>query len=117
MIGGLTVLLGFQLAGEVVVRALDLPVPGPVLGMAALLVAMVTVPKLADVTAPVARVLLTNLSLLFVPAGVGIVRHLDKLGSQGGAIVTAVVLSTALAIAVGAGVFVLVARMTGTGDE
>jgi hypothetical protein len=33
MIGALTQLLIFQLIGEVVARGLDLPIPGPVIGM------------------------------------------------------------------------------------
>ena len=37
MIAALTVLLVFQLMGEVIARALALPIPGPVVGMTLLL--------------------------------------------------------------------------------
>ena len=36
MLGALVLLLGCQLAGDTVARAIALPVPGPVLGMALL---------------------------------------------------------------------------------
>jgi holin-like protein len=61
----------------------------------------------------VAETLLGHLSLLFVPAGVGIVGHLDRLGGHGPALMLAIVVSTVLAITVGALVFSAVARATG----
>jgi holin-like protein len=41
MLGGLTCLVAFQLAGEVTPRVLALPVPGPVIGMLFLLAGLV----------------------------------------------------------------------------
>ena len=117
MIHGITVLLGCQLAGEVIARAAGLSLPGPVLGMALLLVLLVTIPKLAEVVRAVAQGLLAHLSLLFVPAGVGIVGHLDRLGSDGAAILAAILVSTGLAITVGVLVFRGVARLAGVPDE
>ncbi|WP_298493145.1 CidA/LrgA family protein [uncultured Maritimibacter sp.] len=111
MIQSIAILLGFQLGGEFTARALGLSLPGPVLGFAALFFAFLLVPRLHDLMAPTARGLLAHLSLLFVPAGVGIVRHLDKLGDGGLGVLVAIVVSTALAIAVGAGVFVTVDRL------
>ena len=116
MIPALTLLLGFQLAGEVIARTLGLTLPGPVLGMALLVIAMIAVPRLAEMVRGPAQGLLSHLSLLFVPAGVGVVGHLESLGSQGGPILLAIVASTVLAIAVGALVFVGVARLTGGGN-
>ncbi len=116
MILALTFLLAFQLAGEVTSRALGLTVPGPVIGMAYLLVAMIAVPRLAEAIRATAQGILGHLSLLFVPAGVGVVGHLDKLGAQGVPILIAIVVSTVLAIAVGALVFTGVARLMGTDD-
>lgn len=110
MILPLTLLLTFQLAGEALSRALGLPLPGPVLGMALLLIAMIAVPRLAEMLRPTAQGILAHLSLLFVPAGVGIVGHLDRLGSQGLPILIAIIISTALAIAVGALTFQTLAR-------
>ena len=110
MIVHLTVLLVCQLAGEVAARALNLPLPGPVIGMALLFAALVAVPRLSGI-APTARGLLSHLSLLFVPAGVGVVGHLGTFGAQGPALAAAIVTSTVLAILVGAGTSLAVARL------
>ena len=110
MISHLTVLLVCQLAGEVAARTLHLPLPGPVIGMAFLFAALVAVRPLSAI-APTARALLSHLSLLFVPAGVGVVGHLATFGSQGPALAMAIVASTVLAILVGVGTFLAVARL------
>ena len=117
MIPALRLILGFQLAGEVLSRALHLPLPGPVLGMAGLLVALAVWPRIAILVRPVAQGLLGNLSLLFVPAGVGVVGHLDLLATEGVPLLAALIVSTVLAIAVGALTFRAVARLTGDGDD
>ena len=116
MIPALTALLSFQLIGEVAARALALPLPGPVLGMALLLAAFALSSRLAALLRPVAQGILGNLSLLFVPAGVGVVGHLDVLSREGPALLVALAGSTVLAITVGALVFRAVARATGGGD-
>lgn len=112
MILHLTVLLAFQLLGELVSRSLGLPIPGPVLGMAMILVAFLSSPRLAAAILPTAQGLLAHLSLLFVPAGVGISRHLDRVGEDGPVIALALVVSTVAAIAFGALTFKFVARLT-----
>lgn len=117
MILHVTAILGFQLLGEVLTRGLALPVPGPVMGMVLMLAFFVLRPTAAETMRPTAQGLLAHLSLLFVPAGVGVVGHARALGEDGPAIVAALVLSTALAIAVGALVFVAVARLTGDSDD
>jgi len=117
MIFHITVLLVFQLVGGVISRLVLPALPGPVLGMVLLLAAMIAVPKLADTIRPTANGILSHLSLLFVPAGVGVVGHLDLIAQHGLALVTALVLSTVLAIAVGALVFSGVARLMGQGDD
>lgn len=113
MIPAILVILCFQLVGEVVTRGLDLSLPGPVLGMAGLLGAFLLVPRVEALVRPVAQGLLAHLSLLFVPAGVGVVAHLPLLRQEGPALLAALLVSTVAAIAVGAWVFVLVARLTG----
>jgi putative effector of murein hydrolase LrgA (UPF0299 family) len=62
-------LLTCQLIGEVVARRLALPVPGPVLGLALLLLALRVRPALAETLRSTIGVILANLSLMFVPAG------------------------------------------------
>ena len=117
MILHLTILLAFQLAGEAISRGLSLPLPGPVIGMAMLFLLLAARPALADRIRPTTTVLLAHLSLLFVPAGVGVVGHLDRFGTDGPALLVALVASTVLAIGAGAGAFVLALRLTGARDE
>ncbi len=117
MIHAIIILLACQLGGEVLARGLGLPIPGPVLGMLALVALLAIIPPLRDLMRPVTAGFLGHLSLLFVPAGVGVVGHIDALGHQALGIALAIVGSTALAIAAGALTFAFVARLTGDVDE
>jgi len=95
----LALLLAFQLIGEAATFALALPVPGPVLGMTLLLGALALRRDLLARLRPTTSTLLTHLSLLFVPAGVGVMVHGARLAEEGLAIVVAMVVSTVLALA------------------
>jgi putative effector of murein hydrolase LrgA (UPF0299 family) len=119
MIPAITVILLCQLLGEVAARAAGLPLPGPVLGMALLLAVLFVRDRLkvrggkllADGNLENAcRFLLANLSLLFVPAGVGVVQRLDVLKHYGPALLAALVVSTILAMIAAVSVFRWVAR-------
>ncbi len=116
MVHALTALLLAQLAGEALARAAGLPLPGPVLGLAILIAAFAAFPRLAAAVQPAAQTILAHLSLLFVPAATGVVGHLDRLGAEALPILAAILVSTVLAIAVGALVFAAVARATGNRD-
>jgi len=118
MVPALAIILAFQLAGEVISRGLHLPLPGPVLGMLAMALAIGLSAQLRALIRPVAQGILSHLSLLFVPAGVGVVAHLPTLAAHGPALAVALVASTLLAIVVGAVTFTLVAKLVGsTPDE
>ena len=95
----LAILLVCQLIGETTSYALALPIPGPVLGMVLLLAAVALRPDLLQRLRPTTSTLLTHLSLLFVPAGVGVMVHAARLASEGVAIVVAILISTVLAMA------------------
>jgi len=62
MIPALAVILLFQLGGEALSRGLGLPVPGPVIGMVALVAAFAATPRLAALVRPVAQGLLASAS-------------------------------------------------------
>ncbi|NPD14535.1 CidA/LrgA family protein [Xinfangfangia sp. D13-10-4-6] len=109
----LLAVLGCQLAGEALSHAIRLPVPGPVFGMAFMLVGLIWSPRLRDTVRPLVDTILGNLLLLFVPAGVGAMLQLGTLGRDAGPLVLAVVVSTLAAISIGALTFALVARLTG----
>jgi holin-like protein len=120
MLHAILILLGCQLLGEVLARGLGVPVPGPVIGMALLFAALQLRARLrpepSDIGAlplgVVAAFLLANLSLLFVPAGTGIIRQTAVLTANGPGLIIALVGSTALTLVVTALVFVAVARRT-----
>ncbi|HEY0603596.1 MAG TPA: CidA/LrgA family protein [Herpetosiphonaceae bacterium] len=78
MVGAFAVLLGFQLIGEVLVRSLGLPIPGPVVGMLLLCGFLLRRGSVAPALDRAGQGLLGYLSLLFVPAGVGIVAQLNQ---------------------------------------
>jgi holin-like protein len=90
---GLALLLVLQAAGELVVKAAGLPLPGPVLGLAMLLPLLAWSPVAGRVEA-VATVLLQHLSLLFVPVGVGVIVHLGALAPLGWKLLVVIVAST-----------------------
>lgn len=117
MLHALIAILILQLIGETLSRALGLPVPGPVLGLVLMVGLLVASRRFTDLVRPTAQGLLSHLSLLFVPAGVGVVGHFATLGDQTAAILLAVLGSTVLAITVGALVFAAVARLTGSQDD
>lgn len=100
MLNYFTLILVCQLAGELATQALNMPVPGPVLGMVFLFSFLVMRGSIPDDLAGVADNLLRYLSLLFVPAGVGVMLHFQLLGNDWLPISVALVVSTVLTVGV-----------------
>lgn len=108
MIAGLIVLLGCQLAGQLVSDLLGLPVPGPVLGLVILLVWLeLREPATDSGLARVCQGLLRHLQLLFVPAGVGVVQYLSLLAGAAVPLVVGLLVSWVVALGVTTGVAAL----------
>jgi holin-like protein len=118
MLGYLTLIFGCQLAGELIVAATALPVPGPVCGMVLLFAGLVV---RGGVPAGLARVgdgLLGHLSLMFVPAGVGIMMHAGLIAREWLPIVIALILSAVLTIVLTAGLMLWLGhRLSGAGER
>jgi holin-like protein len=109
---GFAWLLAMQSIGELLARGFALPFPGPVIGMILLLIAL-QLPFVRDPVAACAHFLLSHLSLLFVPVGVGVMTHLGLVSQYGLRILMVIVLSTWI----GLGVTVLVLQvLRGKGD-
>lgn len=104
MLRSLAILLLFQCLGEGLVFVLRLPVPGPVAGMVLLFAALLAWPPLFALVEQSGNELVRHLSLLFVPAGVGVLAAASEIGNQWLAIAAALVGSTLLTLAVTAGV-------------
>lgn len=100
MLGYLTLIFACQLFGELVVAATGLPLPGPVIGMAALFLGLMAKGSLPSDLASVGDALLSNLSLLFIPAGVGIMLHGALISRDWLPISAGLVASTLLTVAV-----------------
>jgi len=83
---GITALLIFQLIGEISVRLLGLPIPGPVAGLLYLLILLLAISRFRkpapDSLEQTSLTLLNHLSLLFVPAGVGVMVHFQRLEEE-----------------------------------
>ncbi|GAA4357425.1 CidA/LrgA family protein [Variovorax defluvii] len=96
---GLAWLLVLQSIGEVLSRGLSLPLPGPVLGLVLLLAAL-NFDIVREPVAECAGFLLSHLSLLFVPVGVGVMTHLALLAQYGGRMLFVIAISTWIGLAV-----------------
>lgn len=100
MLRTLTILIACQFIGEVIARAGDLPLPGPVIGLVLLLGWLVFRGGPDEEMRTTSSGLLRHLLLLFVPAGAGIVTQLDVLGQNFFPAIVAIVVSTALGLGV-----------------
>jgi len=124
MIASLSLILLCQLAGEVIVRGLGLPMPGPVLGLLFLLLLLLARDRFAalargplqpDGVENASRGLLTHLSLLFVPAGVGVVQKLDLVAEHGIAVAAVLAISVVATLLVTVATFLVASRLMSRG--
>jgi putative effector of murein hydrolase LrgA (UPF0299 family) len=120
MIASLSLILLCQLGGEVFVRGLGVPMPGPVVGLLLLLVLLLARdrfkvlargPLQQDGVENASRGLLAHLSLLFVPAGVGVVQKLDLIAEHGIAIIVVLAISVVVTLLVTVATFLLASRL------
>lgn len=126
MIASLSLILLCQLVGEVIVRGLALPMPGPVVGLTILLLLLLARDRFAllakgplqgDGVEGASRGLLAHLSLLFVPAGVGVVQKLDLLAEHGIAILAILAASVVITLLVTVATFLVASRLMRRGEE
>lgn len=112
----------FQLVGEMVQKYFVLTVPGPVIGLVLLLLAMLVsdrignnpVGQLKQNLTVTAETLLGHLPLLFVPIGVGVVMHITLLEDQLAAVLGVVFIGTVLTVGFSA---LLMEKLQGSGDD
>jgi holin-like protein len=116
MLGALTTLLVFQLLGEVIVQLGRWPIPGPVIGLLLLFLALNLRGAAPEPLRETANGILQHLSLLFVPAGVGVMVHFSRLSGEWLPILAAVLASTAAAIVCAALVMRALVRGDGGSD-
>src|SRR5580698_6114398 len=121
MLRAFAILLTCQLVGEAITRSLELPLPGPVLGLVILVAILFAGERwrLVDSSTidetslgTVSNGLIATLGILFVPAGVGVIQEGGLLGTYGVALAAALLVSTVLTLVVTVWVFVGVSRLT-----
>lgn len=105
MLFAIAALLLFQLAGGVIAQWLEIPLPGPLLGMALMLLALCGLGRLPAALRRTSNHLLTHLMLLFIPSIVAIMTQAEYIAAQwlpfiaaciGGAAITVVVTAATL---------------------
>jgi holin-like protein len=121
-IRAVTVLLACQLVGEAIVTAVhhQLPFvtfPGPVVGMVLFFLYLLWRKGPDRHMEATGGAILRNLSLLFVPAAVGIVQQGDLLSEYGVILVVSLLTSAILTLLVTATVFQFVAKRMNIGDS
>lgn len=116
MLNGFLALLLCQFSGELLVLVTGMPVPGPVVGMVLLLLALVVFKRTPDSVRLVSEGLLRHLALLYVPAGVGLMVHLDMISQYWLAILVALLVSTFVTMLITVLVFRLLGKFTGRAE-
>lgn len=109
-LNGITLLLVYQLVGEVTVRLVGLPIPGPVLGMVMLFITLMIRGHTPASVDQASSALLSHLSLLFVPAGVGMMAHFGRIADEWLPITLALLLSTVITMVATALIMQLTSR-------
>ncbi|NQU41400.1 MAG: CidA/LrgA family protein [Lentisphaerae bacterium] len=110
---GFFLLLLFLVAGQLIERALSLPVPGNVLGMILMALALLCGLVRLESVKPCADLLLRHLGFFFVPAGVGLIQHLHIIAAEWVPILVGTLLSTVAVLWLGGGTTALLMRRKG----
>lgn len=116
MVRGFAILLLLQFLGELISTGLNLPIPGNVLGMGLLLLALNLKLVRTEWVEEAVELLLSHLALFFVPAGVGVMVYFDLIAAEWLPIVVSTVLSTFVVMAVTGWVARLLERRGAPGD-
>ena len=98
MIEGLIWLLSAQLAGELLSALLHLPIPGPIIGMLLLLIALAVRGGPGRPLSRVSRSLIRYLPLILIPPAVGLMDHLPLLRQHGDVLLATIVGTTLLSL-------------------
>lgn len=116
MLAAIALLMTCQLMGEVIQRVTGLPLPGSVIGLVLLLGWLALVPRERPTLKAVTAWLTAHLSIMFVPAAVGLIDEGEPLSRYGIGILAATAVSTLLTMVVTALVFRWAVTRFGSGD-
>jgi len=108
MLRAIFVIFFFQLLGETLKKFFEMRIPGPVIGLILLLITLIflkryktrAINNLKSDVLNTSNYILSYLSLLFVPIGVGVVMHLSYLENNLFKVLIIVFISTILTIGI-----------------
>ena len=108
MLRAIFVIFFFQLLGEALKKFFEMLIPGPVIGLILLLITLIflkrfktrAINNLKSDVLNTSNYILSYLSLLFVPIGVGVVMHLSYLENNLFKVLIIVFISTVLTIGI-----------------
>ena len=111
MLKGLVLLLIMQSAGEFAARAWGIPLPGAVIGLMLMLIALRAHPVCVEILSPAAEVLLKHFALFLIPIGPSLLLLHDLWRREGLPIVAVVMVATLLTMIATAGTYTLARRL------
>lgn len=94
------IILAMLLLGEGIRTMTGVSIPGTVIGMVLLFIALMTKLIKMEQIEQVSKFLLDHLAFMFVPAGVGLINSLDVIGNSWMPILAIVLISTVIVIGV-----------------
>ncbi|MHB1421213.1 MAG: CidA/LrgA family protein [Bacillota bacterium] len=100
VVRGFTYLVGLQFVGEFISRQYHLPLPGNVIGLLLIVLALIIGLIKLEAVEEAADLLTTNLMLMLIPLSVGIIAVLDLVKKEAPAIIASTVLSTFIVMVV-----------------
>lgn len=100
MLYAIAALLLFQFIGEALSQWLDIALPGALLGMALLLLALIALGRTPKALQRTAGGLLSHMMLLFIPSVVAVITQVDYIASEWLPFIVACLAGTAITIVV-----------------
>ncbi len=106
-----------QLTGEFVVRALGIPLPGALIGLVLLTIALIVLGRVPQALAKVSGGLLRNMMLLLAPAVVGLIDNMARVREEWLPFLVACVAGAVITLAVTAVVLQRLLKNSPSSDE
>lgn len=120
MLRSFFIILLYQLVGETIQKFFNIIIPGPVIGLLLLLITFIFIKKFKDKKVlqikkdviKTGNIIVSHLSLLFIPIGVGVVMHISYLGENLFQVFAVIVIGTLLTVAFTAKIMELLNKIT-----
>ena len=120
MLRSFFIILLYQLVGETLQKFFNIIIPGPVIGLVLLLITFIFIKKFKDKKVlqikkdviKTGNIIVSHLSLLFIPIGVGVVMHISYLGENLFQVFAVIVIGTLLTVAFTAKIMELLNKIT-----